>query len=320
MRMQLRAFRPDDTPRVVEIDNFHRDHPGTVEDFERFEAIRPPELPLRRLVAEVDGRIVGGAQVGQMVWLPPGVMLAHVLVDPAFERRGVGAALYEALQPFVAEHAPRELRCWVRDCRPDALAWAERRGFERRHHVFNSVLKLADFDATRFAGHVERAEAAGFRFVPLTAMQTGANERRLWELNGELLRDVPDAADRHLVPFDEWRKWVVDGPMAWPEACLIAVDGRGEWAGLTSLMRTPSDPARAHIDLTGVRRAYRGRGLALALKLAAMDLARQHGITEIGTNNHSANAPMLAVNRKLGYVPLPGSYLLRRVLVDAATG
>lgn len=32
------------------------------------------------------------------------------------------------------------------------------------------------------------------------------------------------------------------------------------------------------------------------------------GVSELSTLNHSANAPMLAVNRKLGYMPLQGIY------------
>ena len=62
----------------------------------------------------------------------------------------------------------------------------------------------------------------------------------------------------------------------------------------------------------GVRREYRGRGIALALKLLAIDFCRRSGAARIRTNNDSENAPMLAINRRLGYVPEPGWYVLRR--------
>jgi GNAT superfamily N-acetyltransferase len=61
--------------------------------------------------------------------------------------------------------------------------------------------------------------------------------------------------------------------------------------------------------ITGVDRPYRGRGLALALKLRTIRLARRYGAAYIRTHNDSENAPMLALNRKLGYQPEPGLQL-----------
>jgi RimJ/RimL family protein N-acetyltransferase len=54
---------------------------------------------------------------------------------------------------------------------------------------------------------------------------------------------------------------------------------------------------------TGTLRAYRGRGLALAVKLASIRWAREHGITSMSTHNDETNAAMLAINRRLGYRP-----------------
>ena len=56
--------------------------------------------------------------------------------------------------------------------------------------------------------------------------------------------------------------------------------------------------------LTGTRRAYRGRGLALAVKLASIHWAAENGITRMLTFNDETNAPMLAINRRLGYKPI----------------
>jgi RimJ/RimL family protein N-acetyltransferase len=66
----------------------------------------------------------------------------------------------------------------------------------------------------------------------------------------------------------------------------------------------------AYNAFTGVDRDYRGRGLAQALKLLASRFAQRHGASSIATDNDSRNAPMLAINRKLGYRPQPGKYLL----------
>ena len=52
---------------------------------------------------------------------------------------------------------------------------------------------------------------------------------------------------------------------------------------------------------TGTLDEYRGRGLALAAKVAAMRWAAANGITQVAATNDETNAPMLAVNAKLGF-------------------
>ena len=52
---------------------------------------------------------------------------------------------------------------------------------------------------------------------------------------------------------------------------------------------------------TGVARAHRGRGLATALKRAQIDRARAAGLNELVTWNEDGNAPIRAVNARLGY-------------------
>ena len=61
---------------------------------------------------------------------------------------------------------------------------------------------------------------------------------------------------------------------------------------------------------TGVVRQYRGRKIALALKVLAARYARVHGARTVQTENDSRNAPVLAINRRMGYRPRPGTYQL----------
>jgi len=85
-----------------------------------------------------------------------------------------------------------------------------------------------------------------------------------------------------------------------PEAYFIASDG-SRFVGLTSLFRLDKEPRSLFQALTSVTRDRRGRGIAMALKLKGIEYARKNNYDRIKTMNDSDNAPMLAVNNKLGF-------------------
>ena len=76
----------------------------------------------------------------------------------------------------------------------------------------------------------------------------------------------------------------------------------------------------AYNQHTGVLCAYRGRKIAQSLKLLAARYARARGAQTLGTHNDSQNAPILAINRKMGYQPQPGNYLLVREIEKEGGG
>jgi hypothetical protein len=51
--------------------------------------------------------------------------------------------------------------------------------------------------------------------------------------------------------------------------------------------------------------------------IAVAHAARRYGVRYLRTNNDAENAPMLAVNRKLGYRPEPGCYRMRAHLAPS---
>ncbi len=57
--------------------------------------------------------------------------------------------------------------------------------------------------------------------------------------------------------------------------------------------------------MTGVLPSHRGRGIAMALKLATIAYGRQHGYSEIRTWNETHNTGMLAINERLGFTRQP---------------
>lgn len=71
--------------------------------------------------------------------------------------------------------------------------------------------------------------------------------------------------------------------------------------------------------MRGVRRAWRGRGIAIALKRAQIAAAQAAGLRELRTTTAFGNAPMLHVNERLGYRRGVAWVHLRGALLDGNT-
>ena len=133
----------------------------------------------------------------------------------------------------------------------------------------------------------------------------------------ETFDDIPGGDEPMAVgDLAEFRARDVDRPGIEPGAFMVALDDTtGEVAGYASLMRVPGSGTVAWHDMTAVRRAWRGRGLATALKRATIAWAVEHGLTALDTGNDEDNAAMQAVNRRLGYRPLADELTMRGPLV-----
>jgi RimJ/RimL family protein N-acetyltransferase len=187
------------------------------------------------------------------------------------------------------------------------------------HHVFDSELKLAAFDETPFAGVIERLEAEGIRFITLAeAGTTEEAERGVYEANRAAVLDEPGSVGT-FPTYENWRRIILESGWYRRESQFIAIEGR-KYIGLAGVYNEVETPETMFNGLTGVDRDYRGRKIALALKLLTIRYAREHGAKVVTTNNDARNAPMLAINRKLGYQPLPGHYVVVKNMDQAASG
>ncbi|MGG4107132.1 GNAT family N-acetyltransferase [Paenibacillus lautus] len=92
-----------------------------------------------------------------------------------------------------------------------------------------------------------------------------------------------------------------------PEWIHIAKDG-DRYIGVVTLQQNEQTQAMYH-EYTGVLPEYRGRRIALALKLLGIQTARACGVPYLRTHNDSMNVPMLRINRDLiGFRAEPGNY------------
>lgn len=306
------TLRPCETPQDFEgmarLFCFDRNEPISAEKVAEWEKNWPEEGGRVRTVAvDQAGQLIGYADAERWPWAKVGKLYVYAIVDPAWRNQGVGSALVESLQAFIQEQEPEELELGVRDRNADALAYVERRGFKQERHLFESTLDLTTYDESRFAGVVEGVEATGIRFFTLADEPGEATERKLYELMNRTVRDIPGWDSPEFQPFEQWLKWIVNCPA---DAIIIAADG-DRFAGSTVLQPNKLTGSM-YTGHTSVEADYRGRKLALALKLLSIRVAQRYGAPFMRTNNDSQNQPMLAVNRKLGYKPEPGIFILKK--------
>ncbi|HEY3366173.1 MAG TPA: GNAT family N-acetyltransferase [Symbiobacteriaceae bacterium] len=291
-------------------------HDTTAEDVRAHFAIARAESDavFERFVAEAEdeaGLVVGAVTSFHRYWLPEGMFEVDVVVLPSHRGRSLGSRLYEAGVQFAREHGATGLEAYCRGDDDYSNQWTLHRGFHLDRQRTESLLDLATWDPSPFAGHLEKVTAGGIRLVLLPRAEAQAYVASLYELDRETTPDVP-GFDGSFPAYESWlREWQSDPH---PKLFALALDG-DRVVGM-SIVRLPRQPGmKAGTEYTGVLRAYRGRGIALAVKLLTVEAAVRAGASVMLTNNDPDNPPMLRVNEKLGYRLVPGPRRYRQTLV-----
>ena len=310
--MQNLTFRPftytdDDYKAILAIHNAALpDYPEELEEWRHWEQNRPAYCKAQRWVAELDGAMVafGGFEQFPNMFHPQ-KFYVNVCVHPAHQLKGIGQRLYTHVIEQLAPLNPIVLRCEVREDFAAANHIIRKHGFVEEMKFWESRLNLTTFDPSPWAGHIEKVLAKGIEIVTLRELMErgGEFERPLYEAMMEMARDVPRPDEYTPVSFEEWRKFNLESPNALPDGYFLAMH-EGNFAGVSNLWKAPEEDV-LHVGLTATRRPYRRMGIALALKLKAIEYARQRGIRELRTGNETRNRPMLSINEALGFVKQP---------------
>ncbi|MFE0689231.1 GNAT family N-acetyltransferase [Streptomyces xiamenensis] len=164
-------------------------------------------------------------------------------------------------------------------------------------------LDVTGFEAERFAPYVERCLGAGIRLVTLDELgDTARNRQALYALNKECAADIPERGEFYT--YDAYVRQRIEIPSYAPRGVVIALDGDGGWIGMSATSDHRSS-GFVFNELTGVRAAFRGRGISLAMKTFGIGFAARCGVDRIRTVHHPANTAAIEMNRRLGYVDAP---------------
>ena len=247
-----------------------------------------------------------GAALAYVGWHSrPGTGYGEVFVVPDRRGTGVGSALYERIAEWVQERGCITLETTVAEEDEGSLAWVDRRGFREVGRNSKMVLDLTAIDAPTI-DPPEGVEIVTWAERPELAPG-------LYAVACEAYADVPGDEGTPMDSFEEWLRKDMQGAGDRPDATFVAlVDG--EVAGYAKLSLSATDTEVAYHDMTGVRRDFRGRGIAGALKRAQIGWAREAGYEKLQTANEVRNEPVRRLNARHGYRLAPGLVTLRESL------
>jgi GNAT superfamily N-acetyltransferase len=254
------------------------------------------------LLAERDDETVGAGYALVGWHTPPHRAIGAAFVPPDERGAGVGIALVDALEGWAAEQGCTELEGPVSEEDEGSLVWAAQHGY---HEIGRNSRLVLDLTTAEIA---DPAPPDGIEIV--TWADRPELARGLWEVAGEATPDIPGEEEGDVGTLEEWLARDMRGASDDPRAVFAALE-HGEVVGFAKLSFSDESSERAFHDLTGVKRAHRGRGIAGALKRAQIAWAKENGYTSLQTSNEVRNEPIRRLNERYGYVLEPGIVIVR---------
>jgi GNAT superfamily N-acetyltransferase len=227
---------------------------------------------------------------------------AMVVVRPLQRRTGIGTALYAALSREADKHGTTSFDSFVKEGDEWSLGWAGRRGFEETGRESRLELDLSRIEAPVLD------PPEGIKIV--TWAEFPDLDRGMYEVAQEAYPDVPGNDGDLMGPFEDWLAHDLRGQGDKPEATFVAL-ADDEVVGYAKFSLTDAQPKVAFHDITGVKRAWRRRGVGGALKQAEIAWAKWNGYERLSTMNEERNEAIRRLNARYGYEPVPGRIFVR---------
>ena len=307
LSIELREFEPSDYRRLAEIyDAIFPERSRSIDEWRFYDdSLDKSKYYFKRYVClgVGTGKILGFGELWNPPWMfHPKKFWLDGWVDPKHQGRGVGGAIYETLEHELKSHSAIVAWMGIREDMSRTVTFAQRRGFSEKMRGWESTINPFQVDTTKFGEYSSKASKEGIEFSNLERELREDQQcyNKLYELVQTAFRDVPIADTPTDTPYDQWVTFEMKNPNLVPEGYIIAKH-HDQYVGTSVVWRLKKEPRSLYQGLTGVLREYRGKGIAMALKLRVLDFARTNGFDNIRTFNASTNEGILAINRKLGF-------------------
>jgi GNAT superfamily N-acetyltransferase len=190
----------------------------------------------------------------------------------------------------------------VREDFSHELEALERIGYrEVRRQNFSELDLVAHHDDLLRGLAEERREMKeqGVRMLTLSEYKDSERMVKLHEMMAAAEQDIPSTVPIPKQSFDEWMRFTFDDPGVREDRFWIALEGDAV-VGL-SYLQFPPVRGLPWTAFTATSKEVRGRGIARALKYESMAQAVELGYKRVRTANDGANAPILHINKEMGY-------------------
>lgn len=256
-----------------------------------------------RWVVERDGRTIAVGTINDPSWSPrPGKYHIFMFVHPDVREHGVGTLLFDRLRASVEPRGLTALTAETSEDQPEAIRFLDKRGFELVLRAPMSRLDLSSVDR-RLLETPNASSDIRVESVAELARRDPSWFDQLWQIVCDTARDIPADEPLATPSRDELQRWL-HYPSVDPAALFVALDRSDRWLGVSGLHTRPADPTTLSTWFTGVRREHRRRGVATALKTAAVRWAIASGAQTLETENEENN-PMLGINLRFGFRVAP---------------
>ncbi len=287
---------PTDAPALVAVWNrLYPEQPVSEDDFSFAEN--------RYLLARAGEDAVGYLEVSRSrrEGDPEGKLWAYLTLslgtDEGEEEAAV-RALYEGLEALPDARVLYTMAHETQTVRREVL---EKLGYGEILRSYGADLEVTALDLKAFGDPETRLRAEGVVISTLAELTPDPGFLdKLYTLYLESNRDVPEVGHSDTLSRADFEAHLKRDD-ALPEAYHVAVKD-GHYLGYSELF-AGREAGTLRQETTAVLRAYRRRGVALALKLRGVTYARAHGCTRVNTGMASNNAAVVALNTRLGFVP-----------------
>jgi GNAT superfamily N-acetyltransferase len=307
----IRDFRPEDYEAVAGVSNtIFAEYAMDAEEYRHEdETVASGGYTNKRFVAEEKGtgQVVGSAQYRHAVgYFNPKRFFVWFEVLPEYQGRGIGSALYERVLEDVGSLEAKAIHTETAEWLPSSVAFLEHRGFAETSREWESRIDPREVDLGQFRSYLDRVEQEGVVITTLAEEKERDPNwlQKVYDLHITIKRDVPSPYEYTPPPLEMFVKGTLEAPESVPDGYFIAKYG-DQYIGESLLGVSLAGPSPLHQRMTGVRPEWRGKGIAVAMKIHTIEYAKQHGFDMLKTWNSTLNGPMLAVNMKLGFKRQP---------------
>ena len=313
---KLRPFSDRDYSGIVEMKNIiYPDHPFSVESLRHSDRTREKKIKYKCWVWKKNKKIcVFAVHTQYTESYHPHRFAIDICVHPELQGHGYGAACYDHLMEKLEPFDPIKIMSEVHEPHERGIRFLKDRGFVQTHKDRESSLDLKLYDPGQHQDELDRVLRQNFRIMTLTEFRQEDDKAdyKVWELERDVGPDIPWTDPFTMPEYNTYKKHTLLHPKFNPDSWFLVLDG-ARIAGMNNLWKSEIKIG-INTGLTGVRREYRRKGIASALKHTSLVWSKNQGYEWIRTDNGSTNTGMLSINLRAGFKFMPGWLVLEKII------